>query len=70
MKVFSITINASPRYPIKETFQVSATNWPAAISRAVREYFKKHKHMRTKQCYVSAFYLSQKLKQEEGASDE
>lgn len=61
MKVFSVTVNASPRYPIKETFQIEATSWAPAISRAVREYFKKHKHMRSSHCYVSAYFISKKF---------
>lgn len=61
MKTYSITVNASPRYPIRKTYQVEATSWAAAISRAVRQYFKEHKCMRTTTCYVTANNLGKKL---------
>lgn len=65
MKIYSITVNASPRYPIKKTYNVEATGWATAIARAVRQYMKEHKHLRTDHCYVSAFKVSKKLREVE-----
>lgn len=63
MKVFSITVNASPRYPIRETYQIEASGWSTAIARAIREYFRKHKHMRSEHCSVSAYFVSRRFKE-------
>jgi hypothetical protein len=58
MKKYRVTINASPRYPIKEVVVVSASGWSTAIARAVKEYFHRHKNMHSEM--VSVF--AQKIK--------
>lgn len=54
MKRYRVVINASPRYEIKETVVVSASGWATAISRAVKEYFHRHKNMHSDVCSVFA----------------
>lgn len=67
MKIFSITVDASPRYPMPKTYSVEATNWSAAIARATRQYFKDHKNLRPLFCKVRAMFISKVMK--EGKDD-
>jgi hypothetical protein len=56
-KTYTITVNASPRYPMKENFTITAGSWGGAIAKAVKEYFKKHKGLRTDFCQVYAIKI-------------
>lgn len=67
MKYFMVTVNASPRYPIKEVFTIEASGWSTAIARGVKEYFKKHKNFRTSYCSVRADKIPGLLKEKEEA---
>lgn len=42
MKVYSVTVDASSRYPIPVTYQIEASSWATAIARGVKKYFKEH----------------------------
>lgn len=54
MKRYYVTVNASPKYPVREGFHVTASTFGTAIARAVKMYFKKHTGWRTDFCDVRA----------------
>lgn len=66
MKVYSIRVNASPRFPVWENFIIKGSSWRSAISKAVAEYFKKHKHLRADFCVVKAEFVSKVIEEKGG----
>jgi len=63
--MFSVSVNASPRYPVKETINVEANNFAMAHQKAIKEYFKRHKNLRSTFCSAYATFVGKISKQEE-----
>ena len=64
-KIYSVWVSASPKYPIEETISVEANNFPMACQKAIKQYFKKHKKLKSTFCNVKAIYVGKKVELEE-----
>ena len=42
MKAYHVRIDASPKYPMPDTFEIQASCWHVAVARAVKAYWKKY----------------------------
>jgi hypothetical protein len=60
MEVYRIKVDASPRYPVWKAYDIEASNWHTAISRAVIKYFDEVKHLRTNKVAVVAEFIMKK----------
>ena len=69
-KTFSVSVDASSKYPMRVVYMIEANRWHTAIAEAVRKWFKEHKHMRSERCTVNAFLIKTSNKSSVAESEE